>query len=202
IHELKLLERELKLPHADYLNTVLALPNAMGSEKQEITEKEWKEIEQLIRKAVKAFQSFRLAEGKSLEKDLLMRIKNINRYLAEIEKFEPQRLTSIKTRLSKMISEIDDASIDKNRFEQELIYYLEKIDITEEKVRLKSHCDYFLNTMNEKEANGKKLGFIIQEIGREINTIGSKANDASIQRSVVEMKDELEKMKEQVANVL
>lgn len=202
IHELKLLERDLKLPPADYLNTVLALPNAMGSEKQEITEKEWKQIEQMIRKAAKAFQSFRIAEGKSLEKDLFLRIKSINRCLAEIEKFEPARLTAIKSRLSKMLSGIDDAAIDKNRFEQELIYYLEKIDITEEKIRLKTHCDYFLNTMTENEANGKKLGFIIQEIGREINTIGSKANDASIQRLVVEMKDELEKMKEQVANIL
>lgn len=202
VHELKLLERELKLPHSDYLNTVLALPNAMGSEKQEINETEWKQIEQLIKKAVKAFQSFRFIEGKSLEKDILLRIKSINRCLSEIEKFETPRLAAIKARLNKMLSGIDDASIDKNRFEQELIYYLEKIDITEEKVRLKTHCDYFLGTMNEKEANGKKLGFIIQEIGREINTIGSKANDAGIQRFVVEMKDELEKMKEQVANVL
>jgi uncharacterized protein (TIGR00255 family) len=111
-------------------------------------------------------------------------------------------MTLIKTRLSKMLSGQEESLIDKNRFEQELIYYLEKIDITEEKVRLKSHCDYFLQTAKEKQSNGKKLGFIIQEIGREINTIGSKANDAAIQHHVVEMKDELEKMKEQVANVL
>lgn len=202
IEELKSIERELKLPRVDYLPLVMGLPNAMTLEKHELSESEWKQLDQLIRKAIKEFQSFRQNEGKALERDLLLRVKNIFQYLKEIEKYEPQRLTNIRTRLTKILSGMDDSSIDKNRFEQELIYYMEKIDITEEKVRLKSHCAYFLNTIKEKESNGKKLSFIIQEIGREINTIGSKANDANIQRLVVEMKDELEKMKEQVANVL
>lgn len=202
VKDLMTIGKELKLEKNNYLQLALALPNAMNLEKSEFSEGEWKMADQLVRKAIKEFQLFRLNEGKVLEKDLLLRIKNILHRLKEIEKFEPQRMTIIKTRLSKMLSGHDDSLIDKNRFEQELIYYLEKLDITEEKVRLKSHCDYFLETMKEKTSNGKKLGFIIQEIGREINTIGSKANDADIQRHVVEMKDELEKMKEQLANVL
>lgn len=202
IDELRSIEKELKLPKNDYLKNVLSLPNVLSVEKTELTDAEWKNTEQLIRKAIKEFQSFRLSEGKVLEKDLLLRIKNINDLLKEIEKKEPQRMTLIKTRLMKMLSGQDETTIDKNRFEQELIYYLEKIDITEEKVRLKSHCNYFLSTMKEKESNGKKLAFIVQEIGREINTIGSKANDADIQHVVVEMKDELEKIKEQMANIL
>jgi uncharacterized protein (TIGR00255 family) len=202
IEEIRLVEKELMLPKTDYLKLVLTLPNVMSAEKPLLDDREWKQMDLLIRKAVKEFQSFRLNEGKALEKDLLLRIKNIYHFLKEIEKHEPQRLANIKTRLVNMLVGLEDAQIDKNRFEQELIYYLEKIDITEEKVRLKSHCDYFLNTLKEKQSNGKKLGFIIQEIGREINTIGSKANDASIQHHVVEMKDELEKMKEQVANVV
>lgn len=202
VKELMTIGKELKIANINYLQLALAMPNAMSLEKSDCNEDEWKEVELLLRKALKEFQSFRLSEGKSLEKDLLMRVKNIYYHLEETSKFEPQRMMVIRTRLSKMLSGQDDSQIDKNRFEQELIYYLEKLDITEEKVRLKTHCDYFLETMKEKTANGKKLGFIIQEIGREINTIGSKANDADIQRHVVEMKDELEKMKEQIANIL
>jgi len=202
VKDLMTIGKELKLEKNNYLQLALALPNAMNLEKSEFCEDEWKEADQLVRKAIKEFQSFRLNEGKVLEKDLMLRIKNIFHRMKEIEKFESNRMNIIKARLSKMLSGHDDSLIDKNRFEQELIYYLEKLDITEEKVRLKSHCDYFLDTMKEKTSNGKKLGFIIQEIGREINTIGSKANDADIQRHVVEMKDELEKMKEQLANVL
>ena len=202
VKELMTIGKELKIANINYLQLALSMPNAMSLEKSDCSEEEWKEVEQLLCKALKEFQSFRLNEGKSLEKDLLLRIKNIHHHLKEIEKFEPQRMTVIRTRLSKMLSGHDDSQIDKNRFEQELIYYLEKLDITEEKVRLKTHCDYFLETMKEKNANGKKLGFIIQEIGREINTIGSKANDADMQRHVVEMKDELEKMKEQISNIL
>lgn len=202
VKELLTIGRELKLDNINYLQLALTMPNAMSLEKSECNEGEWKEVEQLIRKALKEFQSFRTKEGSSLEKDMLLRIKNIHHHLKETEKFEPQRMACIKARLTKMLSEHDDSMIDKNRFEQELIYYLEKLDITEEKVRLKTHCNYFLETMKEKTANGKKLGFIIQEIGREINTIGSKANDADMQRHVVEMKDELEKMKEQIANIL
>lgn len=201
VEELRLINNELNLPDENYLRIAVSLPNALSAEKMEMDESEWKEVEQLLKKAVKEFHSFRLNEGKVLEKDLLSRIKNIRDLLKVIEKHEPGRMKIIKTRLLKMLTGKDD-SLDKNRFEQELIYYLEKIDITEEKVRLKSHCDYFLSTLKDKESVGKKLGFIIQEIGREINTIGSKANDAAIQHHVVEMKDELEKMKEQVANIL
>jgi uncharacterized protein (TIGR00255 family) len=202
LDDFRALGKEFKLPEEDYLRLIIGLPNVMSTEKTEIDEGEWKQIEQLIKKAVKEFYSFRLNEGKVLEKDLLLRVKNIFVLLKQIEKHEPNRMTIIKNRLSKMLSGQEESLIDKNRFEQELIYYLEKIDITEEKVRLKSHCDYFLQTAKEKQSNGKKLSFIIQEIGREINTIGSKANDAAIQHHVVEMKDELEKMKEQVANIL
>ena len=202
VKDLMTIGKELKLEKNNYLQLALSMPNAMSQEKSELNEEEWKHASQLIQKAVKEFHSFRLSEGRSLEKDLMLRIKNIFHHLKEIEKFEPNRMSIIRTRLAKMLSGHDDSMIDKNRFEQELIYYLEKLDITEEKVRLKTHCDYFLETMKEKTSNGKKLGFIIQEIGREINTIGSKANDADIQRHVVEMKDELEKMKEQLANVL
>ncbi|HKR07407.1 MAG TPA: YicC/YloC family endoribonuclease [Bacteroidia bacterium] len=202
VKDLMTIGKELKIKNINYLQIALSMPNAMSLEKSDCNEDEWKEVELLTCKAIKEFQSFRANEGNALEKDLLLRIKNIHHHLKETEKFEPQRMTLIRTRLSKMLSGQDDSLIDKNRFEQELIYYLEKLDITEEKVRLKTHCDYFLETMKEKTANGKKLGFIIQEIGREINTIGSKANDADMQRHVVEMKDDLEKMKEQLANVL
>ncbi|MEO5569717.1 MAG: YicC/YloC family endoribonuclease [Bacteroidia bacterium] len=202
VKDLLAIGKELKLEKNNYLQLALSMPNAMNLEKSDFNEDEWKQAHQLVRKAIKEFQLFRLKEGKALEKDLLLRIKNIFHHLKEVEKFEPNRMNIIRARLTKMLSGQDDSLIDKNRFEQELIYYLEKLDITEEKVRLKSHCDYFLDTIKEKSSNGKKLGFIIQEIGREINTIGSKANDADMQRHVVEMKDELEKMKEQLANVL
>ena len=146
---------------------------------------------------------FRSNEGNVLEQDVTQRLNAIENAVPQLEQYEQARIESVRARLHKSVNELkDQLNIDTNRFEQELIYYIEKLDISEEKVRLKSHCDYFLQTMNSKEANGKKLGFITQEIGREINTVGSKANDANMQRIVVEMKDELEKLKEQLANVL
>ncbi len=152
---------------------------------------------------LKEFNDFRLQEGKTLQKDFEMRIAAIKDFLKEIEKIEPGRIKTLKGRLTKSFEDLEESALlDKNRFEQELIYYLEKIDITEEKVRLRSHLAFFLETMKAPESNGKKLGFILQEIGREINTIGSKANDAMIQRHVVGMKDELEKLKEQSANII
>jgi uncharacterized protein (TIGR00255 family) len=147
-------------------------------------------------------RKFREQEGRALQKDLLARVTNIKKYLARLESGEPARRKAVRARLEKLMAQAKDLEVDQNRFEQELIYYLERLDITEEKIRLGNHCDYFIETMKGRDPNGKKLGFISQEIGREINTIGAKANDAGMQRLVVMMKDELEKMKEQLANVL
>ena len=157
----------------------------------------------LINQAMQHFNMFRESEGKVLENEIRSRVESIANGIPVLESFEQARIDAVRNRLQKGLADIKELNvIDKNRFEQELIYYIEKLDITEEKVRLKSHCDYFKETIALPEANGKKLGFITQEIGREINTIGAKANDAVMQRTVVEMKDELEKLKEQLANVL
>lgn len=200
--DLLALKPDLNLSTPDYLKIIMGLPNVMNVDKGETGEKGWLQLEELVKKAIRAFNEFRIMEGKVLAADFTMRLNLIDACLTKIEKLEPARMKALKGRLKKGIEGIADISIDKNRFEQELIYYLEKIDITEEKVRLKSHLRYFSETMKAKDSNGKKLGFITQEIGREINTIGSKANDAGIQKLVVEMKDELEKIKEQTANVL
>jgi uncharacterized protein (TIGR00255 family) len=153
--------------------------------------------------AVKNFQTFRADEGTVLEKDLISRIESILNFMSLVERDEPNRVPVIKEKLNTMLADaVGKENVDQNRLEQELIYYIDKLDITEEKVRLKSHCNYFIETLKDKDANGKKLGFISQEIGREINTMGSKANDAMIQRYVVGMKEELEKIKEQLLNVL
>lgn len=201
--ELKQLRDELKISDRLILETVIKLPQVLGNDKTEGDEEQWKAINILLKEAVEKFNSFREQEGKVIEDELVLRIKNILKLLIEAEKFEKGRIENIRERLHKNLAEIKEAtSIDENRFEQELIFYVEKLDITEEKLRLRSHCDYFLESLKSKEANGKKLGFITQELGREINTLGSKANDANMQRAVVEMKDELEKLKEQLANVL
>lgn len=197
------LKKELKISSEDYLSIIMRLPNVLNLEKTEADSKEWKAIETLTRKALKEFNDFRIKEGKALQKDFEIRINAIKENLKKIEKIEPDRIKSIKDRLHKGLDGLDESvNIDKNRFEQELVYYIEKIDISEEKVRLRSHLSFFVDTLKDDDSNGKKLGFIIQEIGREINTIGSKANDANIQRHVVVMKDELEKMKEQAANII
>ncbi len=201
--ELKLLRDELNISDQLILETVIKLPQVLGNDKTEGDEEQWKAINVLLKEAVEKFNSFREQEGKVIEDELTLRINNILKLLIEAEKFEKGRIENIRERLHKNIAEIKEATtIDENRFEQELIFYVEKFDITEEKLRLRSHCDYFIESLKSKEANGKKLGFITQELGREINTLGSKANDASMQRAVVEMKDELEKLKEQLANVL
>lgn len=197
------LKKELKISSEDYLSIIMRLPNVLNLEKTEADSKEWKAIETITRKALKEFNDFRIKEGKALQKDFEIRINAIKENLKKIEKIEPDRIKSIKDRLHKGLDGLDESvNIDKNRFEQELVYYIEKIDISEEKVRLRSHLSFFVDTLKDDDSNGKKLGFIIQEIGREINTIGSKANDANIQRHVVVMKDELEKMKEQAANII
>ena len=201
--ELSHLEGELGIKGGNWLPSILSLPQVLNSDKTESTEQQWNELLALISAASEKFNKFRLEEGKTLEKDLEERINAIMSLLSEVEPFEKARVENIRQRLGKSLGEIKDASgADENRFEQELLFYIEKLDISEEKTRLASHCNYFTETMKSSEANGKKLGFISQEIGREINTLGAKANDANIQRKVVEMKDELEKLKEQLANVL
>lgn len=188
--------------HTDILQIVMRMPDVMKQERQEFDETEWTQVSVAIRQAVDAFNNFRETEGKVLAAEFEQRIGLILAKLAEIHNLDPQRIAAVRERLQKALHEnVGGDKIDQNRFEQELIYYLEKFDITEEKLRLQTHCEYFLQTMSEA-SSGRKLGFITQEIGREINTIGSKANDAGIQKIVVQMKDELEKIKEQLLNVL
>lgn len=201
--ELNAIRSEFNIPADGMMDAILKLPAVLNSDKTETDETQWKELKDLLSQAVLNFNNFRQAEGKVLEQDLISRLQAIENAIPVIESHEGNRTDIIRQRMQKHLAELkDQTAVDENRFEQELIYYIEKLDISEEKVRLKSHCDYFLQTLRSPEANGKKLGFIAQEIGREINTIGAKANDAAMQRTVVEMKDELEKLKEQLANVL
>jgi uncharacterized protein (TIGR00255 family) len=186
----------------DYLSHILKMPDVIKTERQEMEEEEWKILMLIIKDTINSLDNFRKSEGEGLALDLINRINLIEKYKNEIDEMSGSRSEKIKERLYKNLNEfIDLDKIDKNRFEQEVIFYLEKLDITEERVRLQSHCNYFRDTLNEK-SSGKKLGFICQEIGREINTIGSKVNDADIQKIVVQMKDELEKVKEQLLNIL
>ncbi len=187
----------------DILQVIMNLPDVLKSQKRELKQESWKEIKSEIEKAVSDTLAFRLQEGKIIESDVTERIQFIKKYLEQISEFEVVRIDKIKTRIREKIEELGKPNkIDENRLEQEIIYYIEKLDITEEKVRLKNHIDYFLKSISSEEPVGKKLGFITQEIGREINTIGSKANDSDIQKIVVKMKDELEKIKEQLLNIL
>jgi uncharacterized protein (TIGR00255 family) len=185
----------------ELMKMAMRLPDTMKMEREEIDEKEWTQIETAIDEALQNILNFRKDEGQSLEKEFELRIANIRQYMNEALALDPERVKAIKDRLQTAIAELK-VNVDENRFEQELIYYLEKLDITEEKVRLTNHLDYFLQTIKGTEANGRKLGFITQEMGREINTMGSKSNHAQMQKLVVQMKDELEKIKEQVLNVL
>ncbi|MBN2167060.1 MAG: YicC family protein [Marinilabiliaceae bacterium] len=187
----------------DYLKIIMPLPETVKTELAELDESEWGMIKKVFYEAVTNINLFREQEGLVLANELNKRICNIRNYLTEVEQFETVRIDRIKSRLKDSLEEMAAKSqIDENRFEQELIFYIEKLDITEEKVRLMNHLDYFIETMNQQESAGKKLGFITQEIGREVNTLGSKANDASMQRIVIQMKDELEKIKEQLLNIL
>lgn len=187
----------------EFLKMIMHFPDVLKVEVQELNKDEWNEFLQTSGDAVKELINFRKQEGQALEKDIVDRIGLIEEYLSEITQFEKQRIETVKERIKQALDDnIKKGSVDENRFEQELIYYLEKLDITEEKVRLKNHCRYFLETIKTDKPVGKKLGFISQEIGREINTIGSKANNSDIQRFVVQMKDELEKIKEQLLNIL
>lgn len=184
------------------LPAILRLPDSLKADKPELQESEWRLVRQQILESINMLDLYRIEEGRAIEEDLKKRIAGIEGYLATVETFEEGRIKKIREKLISTLQEnAGTENIDKNRFEQELIFFLEKYDINEEKVRLSKHCDYFLETMSTEAPNGKVLGFIAQEIGREINTIGSKANDASIQKLVVMMKDELEKIKEQTNNI-
>lgn len=183
------------------LEMALRMPDALKTEREDIDEEEYISIQLALKEALSEIHSFRSAEGQVLEKDFFERIANLKNLLDQVIEMDPERQGTIRERLQKAVADIK-AEVDANRFEQELIYYLEKYDITEEKVRLANHLDYFSKTLKSNDSNGKKLGFITQEIGREINTIGSKANYAPMQQLVVQMKDELEKIKEQMLNVL
>lgn len=185
----------------ELMKMAIRMPDTMKIEREEIDENDWGQIETAIEEALQNILNFRKDEGQSLEKEFQLRIANIRQYMNEALALDPERVQAIKDRLQTAIAELK-VNVDENRFEQELIYYLEKLDITEEKVRLTNHLDYFLETIKGNEANGRKLGFITQEMGREINTMGSKSNHAQMQKLVVQMKDELEKIKEQVLNVL
>ncbi|PTM03961.1 MAG: YicC family protein [Bacteroidetes bacterium] len=185
----------------ELLKMAIKMPDALNTERDEIDENEWKLIQTEIDNTLDKIQAFRLQEGKALENDFELRLKNIDNLLQEVIKIDPDRIDGVRARLEKGIAEIKER-VDENRFEQELVYYIEKYDITEEKVRLHNHLEYFIKSLHSADSNGKKLGFIGQEIGREINTIGSKANYAPMQKLVVQMKDELEKVKEQLLNVL
>jgi uncharacterized protein (TIGR00255 family) len=197
--ELKALATDLKQSTDDMLKIAVKMPDVISSTEDVATEDMLKNLEKLVESVIKQVTEFRIAEGKSLEADLNERMDAILHHLNEIEKHEPQRIKQVSDRIKNSLAELE---VDKNRFEQELIYYLEKMDFSEEKVRLKSHLKFFKETMRAETLNGRKLTFISQEMGREINTLGSKANHADIQKSVVQMKDELEKLKEQLLNVL
>ena len=184
----------------ELLKMAVRMPDALQTTTESVSEEELSAIFEHISLAITDLQSFRIQEGKVLEKDFVLRISNINSLLQEVQALDSERLALIRERLEKAVADIQN--VDANRFEQELIFYLEKLDITEEKIRLKKHLDYFLETLHSEDSNGRKLSFIAQEIGREINTLGSKANFAPMQQLVVQMKDELEKIKEQVLNVL
>ena len=192
----------IKSFEADIIPTLLKMPEAMIKGEDKTGENEWGEIEKGIDIAIGNILQFRLEEGEKLEADITARINKLSTLLVDIAPFAKGRIEKVKKSLSDKLAEIDTKNIDENRFEQELIYYLEKQDITEEQVRLDAHLSYFIKTMKADAPNGKKLGFIGQEIGREINTIGSKSSDAEMQKIVVEMKDELEKIKEQLLNIL
>jgi uncharacterized protein (TIGR00255 family) len=202
-NELSSLARELGAVEENLLSVVMKMPEVTRLSKEELTEEDRNSVFTALNEALQQLDEFRKHEGELLEKDFILRIKTIQTLLAEVEPFEQNRNLQLREKLRNSFADfIENNNFDTNRFEQEIIYYLEKLDITEEKVRLAKHCRYFLDTLDEDAANGRKLSFVSQEIGREINTMGSKANDADIQKLVVRMKDELEKIKEQLANIL
>ncbi len=201
--DLKQLSDELGAENVDLFSIIMKIPDVLKPSKDVLTEEEWVPARQCIENAIQQLDEFRQHEGAHLSEDFMSRIITIKSLQNDLGQFEEERNHNFREKLRISVEEFTaNNSLDANRFEQEIIYYLEKLDITEEKVRLQKHLDYFMNTLGEPESAGRKLSFVTQEIGREINTIGSKANDANIQRIVVQMKDELEKIKEQLANIL
>lgn len=200
--QLETLAEMVGAPKDDLLRYVLQIPEISRSSHDELSEEESDVLINLMQEAIEKAVEFREQEGEVLAKDLKLRIKIIGEKLLEVDKYEGARIEVVRERIQTKLAEVVNGNIDSNRLEQELIFYIEKLDVTEEKIRLKQHLDYFLETMELPTSQGKKLGFIAQEIGREINTLGSKSNEANMQKIVVEMKDELEKIKEQLLNVL
>ena len=186
----------------DWFSTLLRMPDVIKTEAQEVNEEEWNVVEKAIKEAIGHLCDFRIQEGAMLQKLFEQKIANISRLLSEVEQYEKERIEKIKARIMDNLEKIAGQDYDKNRFEQEMIYYIEKLDVNEEKNRLDNHLKYYISTMESGHGQGKKLGFIAQEMGREINTLGSKSNHAEMQKLVVQMKDELEQIKEQVLNVL
>lgn len=199
--ELQQLANELNVQSADLLGRVLMMPDVMAEQEEVLTDEEWLQVMEVLKSALNATDVFRTDEGAGLGKELLERVGNIEARLEETGTLDAERMVLMRERLLQKIADLK-INADANRFEEEMIYYIEKLDINEEKQRLRTHCQYFRETLNQKESTGRKLGFIAQEMGREINTIGSKANHAGMQKLVVLMKDELEKIKEQLNNVL
>lgn len=203
LQDLKPLVAEMNVSEPnDWISILLQLPDVMKQEIEELDEDEWVVIEKTIDKSIDELIEFRLQEGAMLKNILSEKIENIRQLLIEIEPYESERLERVKSKITEGLTNLENADYDKNRFEQEMIYYIEKLDVSEEKNRLSNHLDYFIETMNDEISQGKKLGFITQEIGREINTLGSKSNHSEMQRIVVQMKDELEQIKEQILNIL
>lgn len=195
--------KELNADAGHLLQTALTLPEVISYDDETANDEEWQVVEKTFFAALDQFNAFRKMEGENLNSDLLLRLKNIEDYHQKVIEITPNRITQIRERLQQFLTEFaSQIKIDQNRFEQELIYYIDKLDVTEEQIRLQSHCKYFVDSLSKSDANGKKLGFIAQEMGREINTLGAKSNDAQMQQLVVGMKEELEKIKEQLLNVL
>ena len=202
-NRLKELTQELNISNDVLFSEVMKMPESMMDAEQSLEEKDWEFIKEAINNAISETQTFRLDEGNGLSDELLSRLSSIEQNLNAVFNYETARIELIKSRLKTKIDELLQQNVgSENRFEEEMIYFLEKLDISEEKQRLAAHCSYFRETMNSQESNGRKLGFISQEMGREINTIGSKANHAEMQKLVVLMKDDLEKIKEQISNIL
>ena len=201
--EIKALAQEMYLEEPkDWFQTLLRMPDVMKQDIEELDDEEWALIEKTIEKAVSELIGFRVQEGEMLKNLLVEKIANIRQLLQDVEPYESERIEKVKSRIYDGLATLENKEYDTNRFEQEMIYYIEKLDVNEEKSRLTHHLDYFIETLNDQKSQGKKLGFIAQEMGREINTLGSKSNHSDIQRIVVQMKDELEQIKEQILNVL
>lgn len=202
-NNIKELAATLQVKEPDnWFEILFKLPDVFKQEPEQLDETEWKAVEQAVNGAVANLIAFRYQEGEALKEAILLNISKIRKLTIELEKYEEERIEKVKNRITESLLQLENITFDNNRLEQELIYYIERLDVNEEKTRLFNHLDYFIETINSSKSQGKKLGFIVQEIGREINTLGSKSNHSKMQRLVVQMKDELEQVKEQVLNIL